>query len=122
MKAVADKCRESSRPAFVDIRTYRYKGHSMSDPRKYRTREEEEQYETQDPIERLAEHMTNDRGWSKDDYEALMREVKDEIRAAVEWADASPEPPISELYKDVYVEQWGPYAGTEPPQMLKDNA
>lgn len=120
MKAIADKCREASRPAFVDIRTYRYKGHSMSDPRKYRTREEEEQYESQDPIDRLMAHLTNERGYSKDEYESLTREVKDEIRAAVEWADASLEPDMSELYKDVYVEQWGPYTGTEPPEMLKE--
>jgi pyruvate dehydrogenase E1 component alpha subunit len=120
MKAVADKCREASRPAFVDIRTYRFKGHSMSDPRKYRTREEEDQYEEQDPIDRLADHLLNERGFTKDEYDAMSREVKDEIRAAVEWADASPEPPMSELYKDVYVEQWGPYTGTEVPEMLKD--
>ena len=120
MKKIADKARETSRPAFVDIRTYRFKGHSMSDPRKYRTREEEEQYESQDPIDRLLDHMTGEHGYTKDEYEALTREVKDEIRAAVEWADASPEPPMSELYKDVYVEKWGPYTGTEPPEMLKD--
>src|SRR5690554_6066284 len=57
MKAVADKCRAESRPAFVDMRTYRYKGHSMSDPRKYRTKEEELQYESEDPIDKLVIYL-----------------------------------------------------------------
>ena len=57
MKAIADGCRAESRPAMVDIRTYRFKGHSMSDPRKYRTREEEEHWETDDPITRLRDAM-----------------------------------------------------------------
>jgi TPP-dependent pyruvate/acetoin dehydrogenase alpha subunit len=46
--------------------------------------------------------------------------VKDEVRAAVEWADQSPVPPVEELYTDVYVEQWGPYSGTNEPEMLKE--
>jgi pyruvate dehydrogenase E1 component alpha subunit len=120
MKPIVDKCRETSRPAFLDIRTYRYKGHSMSDPRKYRTKEEETQYESQDPIDRLANYLLADREFTREQYEQVQREVKDEIREAVEWADASPEPPASELYKDVYVEKWGSYTGTEPPEMLKE--
>jgi pyruvate dehydrogenase E1 component alpha subunit len=120
MKPLVERCRETSRPVFVDIRTYRFKGHSMSDPRKYRTKEEESQYETHDPIDRLTDHLMSERDWSKDEYDQLSREVKDEVRAAVEWADASPVPPMSELYKDVYVEKWGPYTGTEPPEMLKE--
>src|SRR5205085_8980256 len=48
MKPIVDQCRSTSRPAFVDIRTYRFKGHSMSDPRKYRTKEEEQQFEAED--------------------------------------------------------------------------
>ncbi len=120
IKPIVDRCRESSRPAFLDIRTYRYKGHSMSDPRKYRTKEEETQYESQDPIDRLANFLLADRDFTRGQYEDLQREVKDEIREAVEWADASPVPPMSELYKDVYVQKWGPYTGTEPPEMLRE--
>jgi pyruvate dehydrogenase E1 component alpha subunit len=117
-KPVADKCRSTSRPAFVDIRTYRYKGHSMSDPRKYRTKEEEQQYEAQDPIEKLSNFLTGQRGLAESDYDAMVKDVRQQVREAIKWAEASPIPDVSELYKDVYVDSWGPYTGTEPPQML----
>ncbi len=120
MKPIVDYCRENSRPAFIDMRTYRYKGHSMSDPRKYRTRDEEEQYETQDPIEKLAQYLINQRGWSGDAYDAMKKEIRGEVRDAIKWAEDSPVPPIEELYTDVYTEAWGPYRGTSLPQMLTD--
>ncbi|HMN96030.1 MAG TPA: pyruvate dehydrogenase (acetyl-transferring) E1 component subunit alpha [Phycisphaerales bacterium] len=122
MKPLVDRCRATSRPAFVDMRTYRYKGHSMSDPRKYRTRAEEEQYEASDPIGRLAAWLESSRGFSKQRYDELAREVRQQVRDCVKWAEASPEPPIEELYTDVYVERFGPYLGTSPPQMLRDGA
>jgi pyruvate dehydrogenase E1 component alpha subunit len=119
-KPVVDKCRATSRPAFVDIRTYRFKGHSMSDPRKYRTKEEEHQYEEQDPIDKLAAHLMEQHGMSKEQYDELVKEVRNEVREAVEWAEKSPVPSIEELYTDVYVEQWGPYKGTSLPEMMKE--
>lgn len=120
MKPIVDYCRENSRPAFVDIRTYRYKGHSMSDPRKYRTRDEEEQYETQDPIEKLAQFLIKERGWSEESYDKLKKTIKREVRDAIKWAEESPVPPLDELYTDVYTDVWGPYKGTSLPQMLTD--
>jgi pyruvate dehydrogenase E1 component alpha subunit len=120
-KPVVDKARETSRPAFVDIRTYRFKGHSMSDPRKYRTKEEEQNYEAEDPIDRLATTLSADHQWPREAYDQMTKDVRDLVRESVEWADASPEPPIEELYTDVYVEQWGPYKGTSLPEMLKKN-
>jgi pyruvate dehydrogenase E1 component alpha subunit len=59
-KPLVDRCRESSRPMFVDVRTYRFKGHSMSDPRKYRTKDEEKQYEENDPIDKFANWLTEE--------------------------------------------------------------
>ncbi|MCZ6835413.1 MAG: pyruvate dehydrogenase (acetyl-transferring) E1 component subunit alpha [Planctomycetota bacterium] len=120
MKAVVDKCRETSRPAFVDMRTYRFKGHSMSDPRKYRTKEEEQQYAQDDPIDKLANELMNNRGLSRDEYDVMAKEVKKQIREATKWAEASPIPDIEELYRDVYVEKFGPYSGTSLPAMLED--
>jgi len=120
MKPIVDYCREESRPYFVDMKTYRFKGHSMSDPRKYRTKDEETKWESEDPIDRLAAHLKNDGHLSDDDYRALQKQVRDEVRDAVKWAEESPEPPLDELYRDVYVEQWGPYTGTSPPQMLQE--
>jgi pyruvate dehydrogenase E1 component alpha subunit len=122
MLPLVEQCRTTSRPMFVDMRTYRYKGHSMSDPRKYRTKEEEQQYEAEDPIDRLAQTLMADHGFTKEQYETLQKQVKDEIREAVEWADASPAPPIEELYRDVYVQPWGPYRGTSPPHMLQEES
>jgi pyruvate dehydrogenase E1 component alpha subunit len=121
-KPVADRCRRTSRPAFVDIRTYRFKGHSMSDPRKYRTREEEEQFEAQDPIERLAGWLTAQGKLGEDAYTDMVKSVREEVREAIKWAEASPTPALTELYKDVYTDTWGPYTGTEPPQMLTDSS
>lgn len=120
MKPVADKCRRESRPAFVEIRTYRYKGHSMSDPRKYRTKEEEQQYEEQDPLDLLSGALRDRHSWSDEDHKAMAKEIRDQVREAFNWAEASPEPPMEDLFHDVYVERWGPYTGTSLPQMLRD--
>ncbi|MFO0829938.1 MAG: pyruvate dehydrogenase (acetyl-transferring) E1 component subunit alpha [Phycisphaerales bacterium] len=118
MKDLIDRCRATSRPAFVDMRTYRYKGHSMSDPRKYRTREEEERYELEDPLGKL-EKLLKDKGYaSAEEIEAVHEAVKVEVRDAVAWADRSPAPTVDDLYHDVYVERWGPYTGTSLPEML----
>ncbi len=121
MKDLADRCRRTSRPAFVDMRTYRYKGHSMSDPRKYRTREEEERYEAEDPIGKLEKLIKDRKIMTAAEIEAMNDRIKDEIRDAVAWADASPAPTVEDLYHDVYVERWGPYTGTSLPQMLLEN-
>ena len=117
MRDVVERVRSTSRPVFVDMRCYRYKGHSMSDPRKYRTREEEEAYERDDPIGRLKAHLDS-RGLTEDDFKSIQREVRATVRAAVEWSDQSPVPPMSDLYRDVYLERWGPYTGSSAPEML----
>ena len=121
MKDLVDRCRANSRPAFVDMRTYRYKGHSMSDPRKYRTREEEEQYEAIDPVGRMEKHLRNAGQLNDAEFEAMGDSVREEVRECVAWADASPVPSMEELYHDVYVEQWGPYTGTSLPMMLTES-
>ncbi len=120
MKPMVEACRETSRPAFVEIRTYRYKGHSMSDPRKYRTKEEEQRYEATDPIERLTKFLLTKRGFAQEDRDAMVNDVRQEIRQAIAWAEASPPPDLSELYNDVYADPWGPYSGTTPPQMYEE--
>lgn len=122
MKPLVDEVRETSRPAFVDIRTYRYKGHSMSDPRKYRSREEEEVYESGDPIGKLRDAIFEAGGLDEAGLKTLGKEIRTQVRDAIKWADASPPPqPDAELYHDVYVEQWGPYTGTSDPMMLTES-
>ncbi|MSR69191.1 MAG: pyruvate dehydrogenase (acetyl-transferring) E1 component subunit alpha [Phycisphaerales bacterium] len=118
MKELVDRVRATSRPAFVDMRCYRYKGHSMSDPRKYRTREEEERYEADDPIGRLKAHLEGRNALTEDDFKAMQRDVRTQVRESVEWAEQSPPAPVSDLYRDVYRERWGPYTGSSDPEML----
>jgi pyruvate dehydrogenase E1 component alpha subunit len=119
MSAIVEKCRRESRPAFVDMRCYRFKGHSMSDPRKYRTPEEENQYTSDDPIGRLKLHLEERGELSEAVLKEMQKEIRDEVREAIAWSEASPEPPMSELYHDVFVEPHGPFNGTSLPQMLQ---
>ena len=120
VKPVVDRCRETSRPAFLELRTYRYKGHSMSDPRKYRTKEQEQQYEAADPIDRLANFLMTQRDLVRKEYDALVKEIRAQVREAIKWAEASPPPGSEELYTDVYADVWGPYLGTSQPPMLNE--
>ncbi len=103
-KPLVDRCRENSRPAFVDLLTYRYQGHSMSDPQKYRTKDEVDGHRSKDSIERLAQHLMHDRKClSEGDFDRIVAECKDIAVDSVEFAEASPAPQIEpELYSDVY--------------------
>jgi len=102
-KPLADECRDLQRPAFVDLKTYRYQGHSMSDPQKYRTKEEVESYKEKDSIAMLAAHLLNDREClTEDDWKAMQDEIKAVVRDAVKFAEEAPEPDPGELYTDVY--------------------
>ncbi|MEY4535465.1 MAG: Acetoin:2,6-dichlorophenolindophenol oxidoreductase subunit alpha [Planctomycetota bacterium] len=119
MSAIVEKCRRESRPAFVDMRCYRFKGHSMSDPRKYRTPEEENQYTSDDPIGRLKLHLEERGQLPEAVLKEMQKEIRDEVRESIAWSEASPEPPMAELYHDVFVEPHGPFTGTSLPQMLQ---
>ncbi len=121
MKKIVDAARAECRPKFVDMRTYRYKGHSMSDPRKYRTKEEEQQYESQDPLDRLMMYLKATTSFSDEQYKTMNKDVRAEVKAAIKWAEQSPEPtPDEQLYHDVFVEEFGPYTGTSVPEMLEE--
>lgn len=119
-KSIVDWCREESRPYFVEAQTYRYKGHSMSDPRKYRTKDEEADEQSRDCIDLLSKYLVDEYDLSSDAVKQMSRQVKAQVREAVDWANQSPEPPIEELYTDVYTDVWGPYTGTSEPEMLQD--
>ena len=101
----AEHARSGAGPFILEMKTYRYRGHSMSDPGKYRTREEiDEVRKTRDPIEHLQERLESE-GHAD---EALMRSIDAEVKSivadAAEFARATPEPDAAELYTDVYVE------------------
>jgi pyruvate dehydrogenase E1 component alpha subunit len=91
-------------PYILEMKTYRYRGHSMSDPAKYRTKEEvDEVRKTRDPIDHLKAKLEG-AGVSEDELKAIDNEVRQIVLDAAEYARTSPEPDPSELYTDVYLE------------------
>jgi len=99
----AQWCRAGKGPTILEMLTYRYRGHSMSDPAKYRTREEVEEVRTQhDPID-MARHRILEKKFAKEDeLKKIDGEVRDVINQAAEFATHDPEPDVAELYADVY--------------------
>ena len=104
-KKAADHARSGKGPYILEMKTYRYRGHSMSDPAKYRTRDEvDEVRKTRDPIDHLQELLAK-KGWADEAaLKAVDAEVKKIVADAAEFARTSPEPEPSELYTDVYLE------------------
>jgi pyruvate dehydrogenase E1 component alpha subunit len=103
MKAV-QHVREGKGPILLEMKTYRYRGHSMSDPAKYRSKEEVEDYKgNHDPIENLKAIMVKEGTITEDAFKAIEKEIKQIVGEAAEFAQASPEPPESELWTDVLV-------------------
>tara|TARA_R110000737_G_scaffold2923_14_gene9666 strand:+ start:205 stop:1320 length:1116 start_codon:yes stop_codon:yes gene_type:complete len=101
-KPFVEQCRENSRPGFVDLKTYRYQGHSMSDPQKYRTKDEVEEYKEKDSIARLLGQLMDSGDMTEDSWKAMQKEIKEQVRAAMKFAEESPAPESSELFTDVY--------------------
>lgn len=92
-------------PYILEMVTYRYRGHSMSDPQKYRAKEEVEQFKTErDPIEGIKKVMSDEYGISEDDLKAIDKEVKDVVTEAAQFSQDSPLPDESELWTDVVIE------------------
>ena len=98
--------REGKGPVLMECNTYRYRGHSMSDPAKYRTREEvKEQRDQYDPIERLKKTLI-EAGRSEDDLKSIDKDIRKIVAEAADFAESSPEPEPAELYTDVLVERY----------------
>ena len=105
----AARARRGDGPTLLELRTYRYKGHSMSDPAKYRTKEELESYKEQDPIDHVREVILNNK-WAKEaNLEKIELKIKDIVNECVTFAEESPYPSAEEVYKDVYAEADYPY-------------
>ncbi len=89
----------------LEAMTYRYRGHSMSDPAKYRTKEEvQEMRERHDPIDLLRKVIADQKAASEDDFKRLDKEIRDIVNEAARFAQDAPEPDPSELWTDVLVE------------------
>jgi pyruvate dehydrogenase E1 component alpha subunit len=101
---VAASIRKDPHPAFVEIRTYRYRGHSMSDPASYRTKEELEKYRLDDPITRFRAQLTREGKLTNEEFDGIDKTAKETVLAAVKFAEQSPELPVEEVYDYVYVD------------------
>ena len=109
VKAAGEKavkhCRSGKGPYILEIMTYRYRGHSMSDPAKYRTRDEvQKMREERDAIEQVRKRLLDGKHATEDELKAIDKEGKDIINEAAEFAKESPEPDPSELYTDIYAD------------------
>lgn len=109
MDKAVDHARSGNGPFLLEINTYRYKGHSMSDPAKYRTKEEVENYKSQDPIEKVLTTIKEKKYATDDQIEEINKRVTDIVEDSVKFAEESPYPTIDELYRDVYVQSDYPY-------------
>lgn len=99
----ADRARKGEGPTLLELKTYRYRGHSMSDPAKYRTKEEVEAYRAIDPVEVIKNLIIAKKYLKESDIEAIIEETDQLVEDSVVFADNSPFPDVDELYKDVYV-------------------
>jgi len=107
--SAAERARKGEGPTLLEMKTYRYRGHSMSDPAKYRSKEEVEEYKRLDPIEQVITTL-KDNGWLDDKgIEAMEKKVEDLVNECVKFAEESPFPDPEELYKDVYAEPNYPF-------------
>lgn len=105
----AERARRGDGPTLLEFRTYRYKGHSMSDPAKYRTKEELESYKSQDPIESVKDTLLKNNWATEDDLAVIDAKIKVTVDESVKFAEESPFPDASEAYKDVYTDESYPY-------------
>lgn len=109
MEKACERARRGDGPTLLDIRTYRYKGHSMSDPQKYRTKEEVAKYKDQDPIDKVLNVIYQKKYATEAQIAEINNKVKNLVDESVKFAEESPLPEPAELYKDVYTQADYPF-------------
>lgn len=105
----AERARRGDGPTLLEIKTYRYKGHSMSDPQKYRTKEEVEEYKNEDPIAHVLSVIQKNKWLTEAEIEAIETKVDAIVEEAVQFAEESPYPDGSRLWEDVYIDKEYPF-------------
>jgi pyruvate dehydrogenase E1 component alpha subunit len=105
----AERARSGGGPTLLEFRTYRYKGHSMSDPAKYRTKEEVEEYKHRDPLEVIKSTLLEKKFATEKDLEVIEHKVNEKIEESVKFAEESKYPDPGEALRDVYVQADYPY-------------
>ncbi len=109
MEKAVNHARSGKGPVFLEMNTYRYRGHSMSDPAKYRTKEEVEKYKAKDPVEMVKTTILENNFATEEEIEKTNKEINDIVEDSVRFAEESPFPDASELFKDVYTDDNYPY-------------
>jgi pyruvate dehydrogenase E1 component alpha subunit len=103
------RARNGDGPTLIEMKTYRFKGHSMSDPAKYRTKEELEEFKEKDPIDHVLNIIKENNYASDAELEIIQQRIKSTIDDCVEFAENSPWPDVSEVYKDIYTQEDYPF-------------
>jgi pyruvate dehydrogenase E1 component alpha subunit len=103
------RARDGEGPTLLEMKTYRYRGHSVSDPQKYRTKDEVEEYKNQDPITKVTKTILENNYASEADLKAIDDKISAIVEASVKFAEESPWPDDSEVLKDVYIDQNYPF-------------
>lgn len=109
MQRAADHARSGQGPYLLEMNTYRYKGHSMSDPAKYRTKEEVESYKAKDPIDMVLKTILENKYATQEQIDSTNKKINEVVEDSVKFSEESPYPDASELFKDVYVQTDYPY-------------
>ena len=106
VKEAVDRARKGDGPTFLEMKTYRYKGHSMSDAQKYRTKDEVAEYQKIDPITKLLDMIKKNKWATDKEIQAIQDQVKATVKEAVDFAESSPFPSNDSLYQNVYAEEY----------------
>ena len=105
----ANRARNGKGPSLLEFRTYRYKGHSMSDPAQYRSKKELENYKQKDPIEQVKNLLLSKNILSISEIELVDKNIKEQIKKSVDFAEKSPYPNKEEVFSDIYVQKDYPF-------------
>nr|WP_265576025.1 thiamine pyrophosphate-dependent enzyme [Leptospira borgpetersenii] len=103
VSVAVERARRGEGPTLMEISTYRFRGHSMSDPAKYRTKEELDRYKQSDPLLRAKQDLLHSE-WTEEELEKLDIDLLAQVEDSITFADQSEEPPLGWLYKNVYAE------------------
>jgi pyruvate dehydrogenase E1 component alpha subunit len=105
----AERARKGDGPTFLEFKTYRFRGHSMSDPQKYRTKEEVAEWKQRDPIELIKDRILSQKIASEEELNAIDAKIKTQVDQAVQFAEESPWPKPEEAFEDIYVQADYPF-------------
>ena len=106
VKEAVDRARKGDGPTFLEIKTYRFKGHSMSDAQKYRTKDEVAEYQKIDPITKVLDMIKKNKWATDQEIQTIQDQIKATVKEAVDYAESSPFPSNDSLYQNVYAEEY----------------